>query len=121
MTSRVNKNIHISADGRTVTVVGPITWEPDEECAFFSVVISQPQGAPAVHATGVSGRVMRGATTWEATATVVEAGKRLQPGKADAFAVATITTIGAPESYPWRLTTNLKPAVVAAGTPVSGR
>jgi hypothetical protein len=120
MTSRVNANLHISADGRSVRVVGPITWDPDEQCALFSVVISQPAGAPTVHATGSSGRIMHGAGTWEATATVIEAGKRLQAGAADAFAVATITTLGSPESYPWRLQTNLKPAVVRAGVEVAG-
>jgi hypothetical protein len=119
MTSRVNGTLHISSDGRRVTVVGPITWDPDEQSAFFTVVISQPSGAPTVHALGASGRIARGASQWEATATVVEAGKRLNPGKADAFAVATIATLGRPESYPWRLTTKLKAAAVAAGSPAS--
>jgi hypothetical protein len=121
MTSRVNATLYISNDGRRVDVVGPITWDPDEQCAFFSVVISQPSGAPTVHAIGVSGRVARGTGTWTATASVVEAGARLQPGTADALAVATIVTFDKPEYYPWELTTDLRPAAVAAaGTPVTG-
>jgi hypothetical protein len=116
MTSRVNKHLKLSADGRTVNVVGPIvTWEGDERSAVFSVEITQPPNGATVSARGRSTRTYHPSnTSWQANARVGD-GPPLHVGPALAMATATITLAnGHTEPYHWPVDVTLVHQVAPA-------
>ncbi len=116
MTSRVNKHLKLSADGRTVNVVGPIvTWEGDERSAVFSVEITQPPNGAAVSARGRSAQTYRPSnSSWKANARVGD-GPPLQVGPALATATAIITLAnGKTEPYVWPVRVTLVHHLAAA-------
>lgn len=109
MAPRVDPKLHLSPNGRTVTVTGPIDggWDPDEAAAVFTVVISQTNGAGIVTAIGASATYEPAAARWTATATITN-GTPLHVGNATAHAYATIAQpSGGAESYPWTVPTEL--------------
>ena len=111
MTPKVDKTLYYSADGKTVTVTGPIgPWAGDEAAAVFSVVISQTgNGTGPVTAIGVSTIAYEpGQGYWTAEARVTGNGMQFHHGKAKARAWATIAKPGGgAESYKWTVKTKL--------------
>ena len=109
MNSRIDKLLCLRNGGLVVDAQGPITlWDPDEESAVVSIVITQVKanGTTAV-ATGSSGQILNGASGWSVTATAA-AGSPLEFGPAAAAATATILEdTGAVEMYPWHVITRL--------------
>ena|SRR5689334_14360764 len=118
MHSKVDDNLVLSADGREVTVSGPITmWDPDERRATFTVVIAQlGEDGEIVLARGHSQTTYEaGASTWKATARVSKPSARLTSGEAQAWALASIEDSGGGfELYPWSIVTHLVRDVVIA-------
>jgi hypothetical protein len=111
MTPRVDKTLYFSADGKTVTVTGPIgTWAGDEAAAVFSVVVSQTgNGDGPITAIGASTVTYEpGQGYWTAEARVTRDAMQFHQGKAKARAWATIAKPGGgAESYKWTVKTKL--------------
>jgi hypothetical protein len=112
MKSKVDIDLHLAGDGKSVAVTGPILkWDTGETAAVFTVVISQVSGngAGIVNALGWSTvTYQHGVGTWSATARVNGANGRLHPGEATAAAYATIAgNDGVSGWYPWTLPVRL--------------
>jgi hypothetical protein len=111
MTSKVDTTLTLSADGKTVTVKGPISdWQPDEAAAVFSVVISQANGAGATTAIGATTitYLPKKQVKWSAKAKVTDEDMQFHEGNATAHAWATIAQPGGDaESYEWTVPTTL--------------
>jgi hypothetical protein len=83
MTSKVDKKLFLSGNGRTVAVTGPITrWDSGETSAKFAVVIAQAtDDGEILSAYAASDEVYRrGSAGWDAKASVKYDAPALTPG-----------------------------------------
>jgi hypothetical protein len=133
MMPKMGKVLTLSADGKTVTVVGPINWNvnpfvppaslsgstaaplviPQEIAVVFTVVVSQvkPGGAGVAVAIGWSTEIYTKEANWDADANVVGTTGAFTPGGATAAAWASIAhDDGGYASYEWTLPVELKKA-----------
>jgi hypothetical protein len=111
MTSKVNDELRLSPDGKTIQVKGPIqNWQADEVAAVFSVVISQASGnggpTTAIGASTLTYDPSK--DQWTAEAKVTGKNMAFHEGNATAHAWATIAQPGGDaESYEWSVPTTL--------------